>query len=124
MKGMKLDKRDQREMLQLAGGWDYDGLVKHLRIYSPYFVRGGGAAHRDGPSSRSSSSTRSVSSFRSSSAGGSRSGTSVGSRFSRRSNRVNAVDNDDVDGGALDPVSEGDQEFEDDEGPDDEAGAS
>ena len=40
MKGMRLDKRDMREMLQLSGGWNYEELTKHLRIYSPYFQKG------------------------------------------------------------------------------------
>ena len=68
MKGMKLDRRDTREMLQLAGGWNYDKLVHHLRIYSQYFAKGAAAPGRDAPSRASS--TRSTSSFRSSSSAG------------------------------------------------------
>ena len=115
MKGMRLDKRDTREMLQLAGGWNYNELVKHLRIYSQYFkdaaapptlsqrtLSSRGSLSSRTPSTGSFRSNRSGSSAASSN-GSTRSG---GSRFTRRSGHgVNAADADDCDD-ALDAVDE------------------
>lgn len=104
-KGMKLDRRDWREMLQLAGGWGCD-----KRIYSPYVGR---SALSYDPASASHPARLLSTRSNSSAAGSSRASSSL--RSSGRFARVNAADTgeEEDDDEGLTPVDE-EQFFEGD----------